>query len=66
MCSDDHPDCSSLVFRRDARIMALIAACIERLRGREKLREMDSRGLADIGCTDVERRRECAKWFWQD
>jgi uncharacterized protein YjiS (DUF1127 family) len=32
---------------------------------RRALRELDARRLADIGRTEAERRRECAKWFWQ-
>jgi uncharacterized protein YjiS (DUF1127 family) len=32
---------------------------------RQTLCELDARTLADIGCTEDERRRECAKWFWQ-
>jgi uncharacterized protein YjiS (DUF1127 family) len=32
---------------------------------RRHLRELDAHRLADIGLTGPERRRECAKWFWQ-
>jgi uncharacterized protein YjiS (DUF1127 family) len=36
-----------------------------RSRTRIALREVDSRLVADIDRTEVERQRECAKWFWQ-
>jgi len=32
---------------------------------RRHLRALDARLLADIGCAESDRRRECAKWFWQ-
>jgi uncharacterized protein YjiS (DUF1127 family) len=32
---------------------------------RRELRELDARLLEDIGRTALERRRECAKWFWR-
>ncbi|MCB9948109.1 MAG: DUF1127 domain-containing protein [Rhodospirillaceae bacterium] len=32
---------------------------------RRALRNLDARLLADIGRTEAERRRECAKRFWQ-
>ncbi len=37
-----------------------------RLKTRRRLRDLDARLLADVGVTEVERRRECAKWFWQE
>lgn len=37
-----------------------------RLKTRRRLRELDARLLADVGITEAERRRECAKWFWQE
>lgn len=36
-----------------------------RLKTRRQLRDLDARLLADVGITEAERRRECAKWFWQ-
>jgi uncharacterized protein YjiS (DUF1127 family) len=32
---------------------------------RVALHELEPHLLADIGKTEKERRRECAKWFWQ-
>ena len=32
---------------------------------RNHLRDLDTRQLVDIGCTEREREEECAKWFWQ-
>ncbi len=37
-----------------------------RLKTRRRLRDLDARLLADVGITEAERWRECAKWFWQD
>lgn len=33
---------------------------------RRCLRELNERLLADIGLDERDRRRECAKWFWED
>jgi uncharacterized protein YjiS (DUF1127 family) len=38
---------------------------LRRIATRRHLRELDAHQLADIGCSEAERRRECAKWFWQ-
>lgn len=38
---------------------------LRRLRTRTVLRELDARGLEDIGLSEDDRQRECAKWFWQ-
>ena len=32
---------------------------------RRRLRDLDARDLDDIGVTECQRRRECARWFWQ-
>lgn len=32
---------------------------------RRRLQDLDKRRLDDVGLTETERRRECAKWFWQ-
>jgi uncharacterized protein YjiS (DUF1127 family) len=37
----------------------------ERSRTRRAFAELDARGLADIGLSESQRHRECAKWFWQ-
>ena len=39
---------------------------LKRGRTRRRLGELDERGLADIGLTAEDRRRECRKWAWQD
>ena len=36
-----------------------------RSKTRKVLQQLDPRELADIGRTEAERKRECAKWFWQ-
>jgi uncharacterized protein YjiS (DUF1127 family) len=36
-----------------------------RLKTRRRLHELDARELDDIGLTERQRQRECAKWFWQ-
>jgi uncharacterized protein YjiS (DUF1127 family) len=38
---------------------------LQRTRTRAALRELDARALADIGRSEAERQRECAKWFWE-
>jgi hypothetical protein len=38
---------------------------LRRSRTRRRLRELDARGLADVGLSESQRRCECAKWFWQ-
>ena len=38
---------------------------LRRMRTRQSLRELDARALVDVGLSEVERERECAKWFWQ-
>jgi uncharacterized protein YjiS (DUF1127 family) len=44
---------------------ATITLWLRRARTRADLRELDAHRLADIGVTEAERARECAKWFWQ-
>ena len=44
---------------------ATLSIWIRRATTRRALRELDHRLLADIGRTEHERRRECAKWFWR-
>ncbi|MBI3451807.1 MAG: DUF1127 domain-containing protein [Rhodospirillales bacterium] len=44
---------------------AKAAIWLRRLRTRRRLRELEPRLMADVGITEAERRRECAKWFWQ-
>jgi len=39
--------------------------CWRRARTRRALRRLDASQLADIGRSEAQRRRECAKWFWQ-
>jgi len=42
-----------------------VAVWHRRVRTRAHLRQLDEERLRDIGVHEVERRRECAKWFWQ-
>jgi uncharacterized protein YjiS (DUF1127 family) len=42
-----------------------LSVWIRRAATRQALRELDDRLLADIGRTERDRRRECAKWFWR-
>ncbi len=32
---------------------------------RRRLRELTPAALADVGLTEAQRRRECARWCWQ-
>jgi uncharacterized protein YjiS (DUF1127 family) len=51
---------------RGRRLLSVAAATwLQRVRTRRQLAELDPRQLADIGRGERERRRECAKWFWQ-
>jgi uncharacterized protein YjiS (DUF1127 family) len=45
--------------------LANVGIWFRRLKTRRRLQELDARELADVGITERERRRECAKWFWQ-
>ncbi|WP_026380510.1 DUF1127 domain-containing protein [Afifella pfennigii] len=38
---------------------------LQRARQRRQLAELPPWRLADIGISEAERRRECAKWFWE-
>ncbi len=55
---------------RGARGWRAVAAKIShwhrRIATRRSLRELEARRLTDIGLTEQDRRRESAKWFWQD
>ncbi|QCK85806.1 DUF1127 domain-containing protein [Phreatobacter aquaticus] len=44
---------------------SLVRIWRERRDTRIHLGELEAHHLADIGLTEAERRRECAKWFWQ-
>jgi uncharacterized protein YjiS (DUF1127 family) len=43
----------------------MAALWLRRVRTRQQLRVLDAAQLDDIGRSEAERRRECAKWFWQ-
>ncbi|MBZ8135037.1 DUF1127 domain-containing protein [Afifella sp. IM 167] len=47
-------------------LVVSIGLWIRRSRERRQLAELPSFRLADIGIEEAERRRECAKWFWQE
>jgi uncharacterized protein YjiS (DUF1127 family) len=44
---------------------ATAALWLRRIASRSHLRELDARLLKDIGFSEWEREKECAKWFWQ-
>jgi uncharacterized protein YjiS (DUF1127 family) len=44
---------------------AIVAIWRRRMTTRAALRDLDAHFLPDIGLIEEERRRECAKWFWQ-
>ncbi|MBL8698645.1 MAG: DUF1127 domain-containing protein [Alphaproteobacteria bacterium] len=44
---------------------SLLRAWFHRATTRRQLRDLDARALADVGLTERERERECARWFWQ-
>ncbi len=46
-------------------LTALLRLWWRRARTRRALRLLDDHLLVDIGRSEKERRRECAKWFWQ-
>jgi uncharacterized protein YjiS (DUF1127 family) len=41
------------------------ALWLRRMWTRHRLAELDARQLDDVGLSELERARECAKWFWQ-
>ena len=46
-------------------LTALLLLWWRRAHTRRALRQLDDGLLLDIGRSEKERRRECAKWFWQ-
>lgn len=42
-----------------------VGTWLQRMQTRERLRELDTRQLGDVGLSLAARQRECAKWFWQ-
>jgi uncharacterized protein YjiS (DUF1127 family) len=47
------------------RLAAKFGIWTSRAATRRALAYLDAQQLVDIGRSDAERRRECAKWFWQ-
>ena len=47
-------------------VLALAGTWLRRTQTRKRLRHLEAHELVDIGYTESERRRESAKWFWQD
>jgi uncharacterized protein YjiS (DUF1127 family) len=43
----------------------IIALWLRRIATRRHLRALETHRLDDIGLSEADRRRECAKWFWQ-
>jgi uncharacterized protein YjiS (DUF1127 family) len=58
-----------VAIRRRRRFMPMAGAVVaiwrRRMSTRVALHELEPHLLADIGKTEKQRRRECAKWFWQ-
>ena len=48
-----------------SRPLALLALWYRRARTRAQLARLDAAALCDIGISEIERRAECARWFWQ-
>jgi uncharacterized protein YjiS (DUF1127 family) len=46
-------------------IVSVTTRCCRRRATRRALRQLDARALDDIGRSESDRQRECAKWFWQ-
>jgi uncharacterized protein YjiS (DUF1127 family) len=46
-------------------IAAVLALWRQREHTRRALAALDARALADIGLSENDRRRECARWFWE-
>jgi uncharacterized protein YjiS (DUF1127 family) len=44
---------------------AIALIWLMRIRTRQRLRELDTRQLDDVGLTELRRRRECMKRFWR-
>jgi uncharacterized protein YjiS (DUF1127 family) len=55
--------------RNRSRLLAMARASVaiwrRRMSTRAALRRLDAHFLPDVGLIEEERRRECAKWFWQ-
>jgi uncharacterized protein YjiS (DUF1127 family) len=45
--------------------LAILRTWRLRRKTRRHLRGLDARLLADVGLSEADRARECAKWFWQ-
>jgi uncharacterized protein YjiS (DUF1127 family) len=45
--------------------LAMLMIWLRRSRTRRQLCCLDARELLDIGRSEAERQRECARWFWQ-
>ena len=43
--------------------LAIVRIWFMRLRTRRRLRDLDAAALDDVGISEPERQRECAKWF---
>ncbi|MDO8876623.1 MAG: DUF1127 domain-containing protein [Pseudolabrys sp.] len=47
-------------------VTVIVTVWLRRARTRRHLRALEAHRLADIGSSEEARRRECAKWFWQN
>jgi uncharacterized protein YjiS (DUF1127 family) len=46
-------------------VIMTIGIWLRRGRTRRQLRDLDARELLDIGVSESQRDRECARWLWQ-
>ena len=53
------------VLAPENRLLWTLGIWYRRLKTRRGLRQLDARLLDDVGISEAERRRECAKRFWQ-
>lgn len=49
-----------------SRLLWLLALWLARIHTRAVLRGLDAHQLYDIGLSERERDRECAKWWWEE
>lgn len=61
MTNSTHPTLAT----RLSGAIAIVLMWRQRSTDRAQLRGLESRTLRDIGCTEIDRCRECDKWFWQ-
>jgi uncharacterized protein YjiS (DUF1127 family) len=61
----DHPISALRLSAGRLRALAIVPLWVRRAHTRRQLRGLDDRLLADIGISEGDRRRECARRFWE-